>query len=80
MSGKSELPVKKPSGIAPTACRACHAPFADGWPRSKWTLTGYSPWCPSCDALHAPQKERRGKPGPKPKGAVRGGWTNMPIQ
>ena len=60
-------------------CMQCGARFNAGlWPRSKWTLSGFSPWCPQCHAKHAPHKPQRKRPGPKPKGR-QGGWTNMPI-
>jgi hypothetical protein len=68
------------SGIAPTGCVQCHAPFSEHWRASRWTLSGFSPWCPKCHEAFAPAKKQRGaKPGPKPKYAVKGGWTNMPI-
>jgi thiol-disulfide isomerase/thioredoxin len=63
-------------------CRQCRKPFdAAVWPRSKYTMTGFSPWCPTCDALYATHKQRRNKPGPKPKlrgVALASRWTNMP--
>jgi hypothetical protein len=76
MSRDYDKPLNRPAlaETAPTACRQCWAPFAEGWPTSRWTLSGWSPWCPACHASYAPQKYRRRKPGPKPKG-----WTNLPI-
>ena len=87
MSGKKEAPVQRTNGKVPTGCAKCKAGFApEGWPRSKWTSNGYSPWCPQChaDLAHDSGVLRiKAKPGPKPKlrgvAAKRGGWTNMPI-
>ena len=62
---------------APRHCLQCRVPFAAAkWPRSKWTLSGWAPWCPDCFLKYAPHKPQRSMSGPKPKG---GGWTNMPI-
>lgn len=81
MTGVKEKPLRRPALLenAPAACKVCKAPFdAAAWPRSKWTLSGWSPWCPQHDKALAGNKPWKSKPGPKPKGA-RGGWTNMPI-
>lgn len=75
MSGKKDTPRRTQTGVKPTGCMHCRAPFSEGWLRSTWTDSGYSPWCPACHAKFQPPKAHHGsKPGPKPKG-----WTNMPI-
>jgi thiol-disulfide isomerase/thioredoxin len=82
VSGRSQFPPlnrKATLEDAPAGCRQCAAVFTPEWPRSKWTMNGWSPWCPKCHEAHAPHKPQRRKSGPKPKGAVKGGWTNMPI-
>lgn len=86
MTGHAEKPLNaKPSaGNNPGHCAHCRVPFAEPWPTSKWTLSGWSPWCPECDTLYARRKPHRNKSGPKPKprgvtkdsGKV--GWTNLP--
>ena len=57
---------------APKNCSKCKCAFdPEKWPRSKWTLTGWSPWCPTCHADFAHDDfnrfNNRAKPGPKPK-------------
>lgn len=60
-------------GEPPARCMRCVTPFdATSWPRSKWTLSGFSPWCPTCHAKYASDDKwnrfnNRRKPGPKPK-------------
>jgi hypothetical protein len=59
-------------GPSPKGCSKCRAPFAPTlWPRSKWTLNGFSPWCPQCHTDFAGDGwnrfNNRRKPGPKPK-------------
>jgi hypothetical protein len=67
---------------SPTGCSKCRRRFdAAVWPRSKFTLSGFSPWCPQCHADFAPRKDPTRKPGPKPKlrgVALAARWTNMP--
>lgn len=80
MSGQKQTPVKNQTGIPPLGCTKCKTGFKpEGWPRSQWTSTGWSPWCPQCHAdLAHDSGAFKCKPGPKPKG-VKGGWTNLPI-
>jgi hypothetical protein len=83
MTGVKETPVKNPTLVPPAGCSKCKTGFRpEGWARSKWTRSGYSPWCPQCHAdLAHDSGAFRIKPGPKPKGrkAANGGWTNLPI-
>jgi transposase-like protein len=59
-------------------CTKCKTPFAIyGWPRSKWTESGWSPWCPTCHKDFAPSKEIPARRGPKPKMKMQA-WTNLP--
>lgn len=56
---------------APLGCSKCKKGFdAAVWPRTKFTHSGWSPWCPVCHADFAPRPapyNGRAKPGPKPK-------------
>lgn len=59
MSGKPERPLTpaKQKGKPQSHCLQCVRPFdAAVWPRSKWTLSGFSPWCPSCHVQFAPAR------------------------
>jgi hypothetical protein len=60
------------SSKTPSGCSKCKRAFnPEAWARSKWTLTGWSPWCPQCHADHSQDDwnrfNNRRKPGPKPK-------------
>jgi hypothetical protein len=60
-----------PTGRLPLGCAKCKKGFdAAVWPRTKFTRSGWSPWCPACHADFAPRPapyNGRAKPGPKPK-------------
>lgn len=63
---------KQQNGDAPKGCSKCKVKFdAAAWPRSKWTLSGFGPWCPTCHNDFAGDNwnrfNNRRKPGPKPK-------------
>jgi hypothetical protein len=63
---------KQQDGKVPLGCSKCKAAFKpEAWPRSKWTLNGFSPWCPTCHEDFAGDDwnrfNNRRKPGPKPK-------------
>ena len=59
---------KQQTGKIPANCSKCRVPFyAAVWPRSKWTLSGFSPWCPTCHGDFSNNNFFRRKPGPKPK-------------
>jgi hypothetical protein len=56
----------------PHSCTFCKRPFdAAQWPRSKYTATGWSPWCPEHHALFAAEPGNplryNNRRGPKPK-------------
>lgn len=60
-------------------CTKCKAPFiAAGWPRTQWTLTGWSPWCPRCHADFAHDTAPPVRRGPKSK-AAKLAWTDLPV-
>ena len=75
LNRKGDLTTGKP-------CTKCKAPFQIfEWPRSKWTESGWSPWCPTCHADFAPKKDTPTRRGPKP-GAKRMemlAWTDLPA-
>lgn len=63
---------KQQTGKPPVACSKCKRAFDESvWPRSGWTLNGFSPWCPEHHADFAHDDfnrfNNRRKPGPKPK-------------
>ena len=86
MSGKKDKPRhKRPAATperAPLGCSKCKRGFdVKVWPRSEWTATGWSPWCPTCHGDFAPRKEPKAKSGPKPKAhsiVLANRWTNLP--
>lgn len=56
MSGKGFPPLspRQQTGKPPERCARCPTKFdAARWPKSKWTLSGFSPWCPECHAQYA---------------------------
>jgi hypothetical protein len=80
---KRPKPVKEAFGKVPHGCSQCFAIFdREHWPTSRWTMSGFSPWCPTCHAAHAHGSTPiANRPGPKPKrkDGKGGGWTNLPI-
>jgi hypothetical protein len=77
MSGhnnRKEKPYKPSQQVKPppTHCSKCLVKFDEAiWPRSGYTLTGFSPWCPTCHGDFSGNNffkfNNRSKPGPKPK-------------
>jgi|MudIll2142460700_1097286.scaffolds.fasta_scaffold2821426_2 hypothetical protein len=78
MAGYREKPVAKPTGIG-KPCAKCGMPFApEIWKPSKWTLSGWSPWCPGHHREFSGQKEEKVRRGRKPKVNTEVAWTNLP--
>ena len=79
MPGYRDKPLRvTPRPETGRACLACKTPHdAASWPRNKWTLTGWSPWCPSCHARLAPASERKVRRGRKSNMEMQA-WTNLP--
>lgn len=72
LSVRGDLTTGKP-------CAKCRAPFdLLHWTPSKWTLSGWSPWCPTCHPAFSGQKEIKARRGRKPKTMEMQTWTNLP--
>jgi hypothetical protein len=75
MNVRGDLTTGKP-------CTKCKAPFdLLHWSPSKWTATGWSPWCPTCHADFAGSTDLPTRRGPKPGEKARMKmmtWTNLP--
>ena len=80
MAGYREKPLNRPA--APEngrECMHCKTPFApEIWPKSKWTLSGWSPWCPTHHRAFSGQKDEPVRRGRKPKKMEMMTWTNLP--
>jgi hypothetical protein len=81
MPGYRERPLNRKGDLTTgKPCLQCRAPFdLLHWTPNKWTLSGWSPWCPECHKAHSGQKEVKARRGPKPKNRMEmQTWTNLP--
>ena len=82
MSGHKDKPLHRRGDLTTgRPCTKCKRPFdLLHWQPSKWTLSGWLPWCPQCAADLGVPKDIPVRRGPKP-GAKRlreMTWTNLP--